>query len=206
MQIIKHRINDKNALKDFNKEYGAEIDVRYHEDTLVLHHDPFSHHINECVELTHFLDNWESKGPLILNIKTEGIELECIKLLAERKIKNWFFLDLSMPYFARFSELIKEKKIESFSSENLAVRFSDLEPIEYALAFSGKAKWVWVDTFTTFPLNIENYKALKMNGFKICLVSPELQNHPIEMIKLIREEVINMDIDAVCTKQPLLWI
>ena len=66
MQIIKHRINDKNALKDFNKEYGAEIDVRYHEDTLVLHHDPFSHHINECVELTHFLDNWESKGPLIL--------------------------------------------------------------------------------------------------------------------------------------------
>ena len=111
-----------------------------------------------------------------------------------------------MPYFVKFCKLAKKNKIKSFSTENLAVRFSDFEPIEYALAFSGKAKWVWVDTFNVFPLNIDNYKTLKNNGFKICLVSPELQNHPIEMIDTSKEQIIKMDIDAVCTKQPSLWI
>jgi|MDTB01.2.fsa_nt_gb hypothetical protein len=206
MQIIKHRINDILALRDLDPNYGAEIDVRYHEDSLILHHDPFSHQNKKCVELNNFLENWNSQGPLILNIKTEGIESQCINMLSEKKIVNWFFLDLSMPYFVKYSELAKKNTINSFSTDNLAVRFSDFEPIEYAIAFAGKAKWVWVDTFNMFPLNMNNYRALKNNGFKICLVSPELQNHPIKMIDIIKKEIIEMDIDAVCTKQPSLWI
>jgi hypothetical protein len=39
-----------------------------------------------------------------------------------------------------------------------------------------------LNSFTQLPLNTENYKTLKEAGFKLCLVSPELQgrNEDIE--------------------------
>ena len=53
----------------------------------------------------------------------------------------------------------------------------------------------------TFKTNEE----LKQAGFKICLVSPELQKHPLDRISEFKEQTIGMDIDAVCTKRPDLW-
>ena len=48
---------------------------------------------------------------------------------------------------------------------------------------------------------------LKQNGFKLCLVSPELQGHSIQdtisLKKLINQEAI--DVDSVCTKVPEIW-
>ena len=44
MQIIEHRINSIEKLKKIPFNHGVEIDVRYHDDKLILHHDPFSHH------------------------------------------------------------------------------------------------------------------------------------------------------------------
>ena len=203
MELIKHRLNTLEQLISLNGNLGAEIDVRYHYNELILTHDPFSHHEREFITLEKFLKNWKNlKNTLILNIKTEGVEESCIKLLNSYRISNWFFLDLSMPYFVKYANLVNTKRL---SSKNLAVRFSDLEPIEYSLSFENKVKWVWVDTFKEFPLDIRSYEKLKKANFKIILVSPELQDHDISMIEEIKKITQNMKIDAVCTKFPKLW-
>jgi hypothetical protein len=205
MKIIYHRINTINQLKLVTKNCGIEVDLRYHEDSLVMDHDPFSHHLNKPENFAEFLTQYNCQEPLILNIKTEGIEEKCIDLMNKFKIKNWFFLDLSMPYFIKYCKLAERKVIKGFGVDNLAVRFSEEEPLEYALNFSKKAAWVWVDCFTKLPLNDDNYQKLKQAEFKICLVSPELQKHDKARIYEFKNQLQGKKIDAVCTKYPELW-
>lgn len=205
MRFINHQINSISDLEKVPLEHGVELDVRYHNNDLILHHDPFHHHESKTETLEHFLQKWINKGYIIVNIKTEGIEKECIEMMKKYQINKWFFLDLSMPYLVLYSAIAEKSTIEGFRPENLAVRFSEREPIEYALSYTGKAGWVWVDCFTHLPLNEKNYEELKQAGFKICLVSPELQKHPLDRISEFKEQTIGMDIDAVCTKRPDLW-
>ena len=203
MIYINHRVNTIEQLHEVPLLNGIEVDVRYHNDKLVLDHDPLKHHLSSLETLESLLSNWKHKGPIILNVKTEGIEDECIKLMTQYNINSWFFLDLSMPYFVKYA--CYKSEINGFSNENLAVRFSEHEPIEYALSFAGKAKWVWVDCFTQLPLNIENYNKLKNAGFNICLVSPELQQHDVAQINIFKNQIKDMNIDAICTKYPKIW-
>ncbi|MDA8575555.1 hypothetical protein N9L24_00730 [Candidatus Marinamargulisbacteria bacterium] len=205
MILINHRINTIKQLNEVPINNGIELDIRYHENTLILHHDPFQHHENNPEKFEELLKKWHHKGPMVLNIKTEGVENFCIDLVNKYNVKNWFFLDLSMPYFSLYSQKAHHNEINGFSANNLAVRFSEYEPIEYALAFCGKAKWVWVDCFTYLPIDIENYKKLKKAGFKLCIVSPELQNHSKKYIEVFKKQLDGFNIDAVCTKYPDLW-
>jgi hypothetical protein len=205
MQIICHRINTLEQLSQLKASDGAEVDVRYHLDDLILHHDPFQHYANNSLQLESFLKSWYCKGPLILNLKSEGIEAKCIDLMTKYNISNWFFLDMSMPFFVNHSIQSELRSIEGFGPENLAVRFSDFEPIDYAIAFKHRVNWVWVDTFRDFPLSVEKYTELKEAGFKICLVSPELQGFPKEEINNIKNKIQGFDVEAVCTKHPKLW-
>jgi len=203
---IVHRVNKVEKLKGLASQFGAEIDVRYHNNDLILQHDPFRHHEDPNIEhLQEFLDAFSLKGPLILNVKTEGIEEECIRLMNQSSIKNWFFLDLSMPYFVKYAIEAQSRRRKDFTPENLATRFSEFEPLEYALSFSGKAHWVWVDCFSKYPLDEKSYQTLKAAGFKLCLVSPELQGHPVSKIPEFQSPLVGMKIDAVCTKRPDLW-
>ena len=206
MMLINHRINTLKLLSNVPSENGIEVDVRYHNNDLILHHNPFKHHETHPELFENLLKEWKCSGYMILNIKTEGIEQRCIDLMNKYAIKKWFFLDLSMPYFAIFSEKAKNLHIKGFCPDNLAVRFSEREPIEYALSYAGKAKWVWIDCFSFVPLSVETYKKLKKLNFKICIVSPELQNHPKNKIADFKLQLNTIDIDAVCTKYPEMWI
>ena len=207
-EYINHRINDLTLLNTLSKTDGAEIDIRYHDSELILSHDPF--HGKSAHTLDAYLQKWASlqiKGTLILNLKSEGIELKCIELLSQYSITNWFFLDLSMPYLVKYSLVAQSLSLPNFSPQNLATRFSEHEPIEYALSFENKATWVWVDCFTHLPLNKITYGALKKRQFKICLVSPELQGHGLDKITLFKKIILenNFLIDAICTKRVDLW-
>ena len=206
MIIIQHRVNNLTDYKNISSAYGIEVDVRYHENNLILNHDPFDHHTQKNIKLSDLLKKWSNKGPLVLNLKSEGIEDVCIEAMRTYKIKNWFFLDMSMPYFVNYAEKAFNKRIKYFSPDNLAVRFSDKEAIEYALSFQNKATWVWVDYFKEFPLNKKNYLLLKRKNFKICLVSPEIQKNSILEPGELFEICSDFQIDAVCTKKPELWI
>lgn len=205
MIYIHHRINTVEDLAQVPLTDGIEIDVRYHENTLILHHDPFHHHETNPQSLEELLQAWHHAGPLILNIKTEGVERVCIDLMNKYQITNWFFLDLSMPYFALYTEYASEGNIPGFSRENLCVRFSEREDIAYALGFAHKVAWVWVDCFTHLPLNANIAKKLRDAGFKICVVSPELQKHSWERIAEFQKQLLGIEIEAICTKHPEKW-
>lgn len=206
MLYINHRINTIKQLSDVPIDNGIELDIRYHNNELILHHDPFNHQNTDHDTFEDLLKHWGNRtGSIIVNVKTEGVEMACIELLNKYQVKNWFFLDLSMPYFCIYANKAINNEIAGFSPDNLAVRFSEYEPIEYALAFANKAKWVWVDCFTHLPLNNDIYQQLKSAGFKICLVSPELQKHSTDRIAEFKQQINGLSIDAVCTKHENLW-
>ncbi|HDR9239089.1 phosphatidylinositol-specific phospholipase C/glycerophosphodiester phosphodiesterase family protein [Burkholderia vietnamiensis] len=194
MKIIAHRRNTIETLRATPEKYGIEVDIRSIADRLVIHHDPFVD--GESFEdwLAHY-----RHGTLILNVKEEGLEARLIELMSAFSIADYFFLDQSFPFLIKWARL---------GERRCAVRVSEFESIETALSLAGMVEWVWVDCFTKFPLSSEDGARLRAAGFRLCLVSPELQGRANE------EEITKMQgelaeraivIDAVCTKRPDLW-
>ena len=194
MKLISHRRNTLAELIATPEQYGIEVDIRSYGDKLVIHHDPF-------VGGEHF-ESWIAQyrhGTLILNVKEEGLEARLIDLMKAHGIDDYFFLDQSFPFLVKWSRL---------GEHRCAVRVSEFESVETALSLAGKVDWVWVDCFTRFPLDGGDAARLKDAGFRLCLVSPELQGRDAaleipQMIRLLAEQGIVAD--AVCTKRPDLW-
>lgn len=194
MEIIAHRINRKVQLAELDRRYGVEVDIRSRGEDLIIHHDPFSSGEN--------FEDWLSSyahGTLILNVKEEGLEERLIALMAARQIESFFFLDQSFPFLVKWS---------ARGESRAAVRVSEYENIETAISLAGRVQWVWVDCFSRFPLERNSAELLKNAGFKLCLVSPELQGREAaeeipELINLLKRERIRAD--AVCTKRLDLW-
>jgi hypothetical protein len=187
MEYIAHRINTIEELLKIPKEHGVEVDLRDFGDRLILQHDPFKN----GEDLEKFLKYYDHQT-IILNIKSENIENRVLELLKKYKIKKYFFLDSSFPMIYQLSRK---------SEKNIALRLSEYECIDTILRMSGEVEWVWIDCFTKLPININYYNILKEHGFKLCLVSPELQgqSEKIEPYKkFLGDEGIILD--AVCTK------
>ncbi len=194
MKLISHRRNTVSELQATDSKYGMEVDIRSEGDRLIIHHDP-------CVAGESF-DEWIDAyrhGTLILNVKEEGLEARLIALMQSKGITDYFFLDQSFPFLVKWSKA---------GEHRCAVRVSEFESIETALTLAGKVDWVWVDCFTRFPLSEHDARRLKDAGFKLCLVSPELQGRDANveipnLASLLKER--NIVADAVCTKRPDLW-
>lgn len=190
MLLIEHRINTLEALRRVPPQHGIEIDIRDYDGHLVLTHDPF-----ESGEKLEDLLAAVDHALVVFNVKCDGLE-EPIRELADRfGINDYFFLDLAPPTLVRLA-LAGERR--------LAVRYSEHEPIEGALAFAGRAEWVWIDCFTHLPLDPSSYRRLAEH-FKICLVSPELQGHARSRIGELRRDLEHLQVDAVCTDFPGDW-
>jgi hypothetical protein len=194
MKIIAHRRNTIETLRATPEKYGIEVDIRSIADRLVIHHDPFVD--GESFEdwLAHYRHE-----TLILNIKEEGLEAKLIELMTAFSISDYFFLDQSFPFLIKWARL---------GEKRCAVRVSEFESIETALSLAGMVEWVWVDCFTKFPLSSDDGARLREAGFRLCLVSPELQGRTNEEeITKMQEELAEraIAIDAVCTKRPDLW-
>lgn len=187
-EFIAHRINTVAELRTLPEGIGLELDLRDRGEDLILQHDPFKE--GELFET--FLKSYKQRKTLILNIKSERIELRVLELLKEYKIEEYFFLDSSFPMIFHLSNLGEHK---------IAVRFSELESLESVLLLKGRVDWVWVDCFTKLPLDHSVYLKLKDAGFKLCLVSPELQGRPEDILSyksfLEKEKIV---FDAICTK------
>lgn len=194
MNLISHRRNTLAELAATPPQYGVEVDIRSIGERLVIHHDPF-------VEGESF-DAWIAAyrhGTLILNIKEEGLEARLIALMQQHGITDYFFLDQSFPFLVKWSKA---------GEHRCAVRVSEYESVESALTLAGKVDWVWVDCFTRFPLSGADAARLQQAGFRLCLVSPELQGRPADSeIPALRALLAERGIvaDAVCTKRADLW-
>jgi hypothetical protein len=188
IQYIAHRINSLDELRKLPHKLGLEFDIRdSHNGNLRIVHDPFI----DGEDFKRFISGYQHKT-LIINVKSERIELKVLEYLQKFNITDYFFLDSSVPMMYLLSKQGITKQ---------AVRFSEIEPIELALAMKGKADWVWVDCFTKLPIDNSSYQILKNEGFKLCLVSPELQGRPQD-IKPYKEYLQSEGIvfDAICTK------
>jgi hypothetical protein len=194
MKLISHRRNTVSELVATDARYGVEVDIRSEGKRLIIHHDP----LVGGESFDEWIDAYRH-GTLILNVKEEGLEKQLISIMKSKGITDFFFLDQSFPFLVKWA---------SAGERRCAVRVSEFESIETALTLSGKIDWVWVDCFTHFSLSAIEGQELKKAGFKLCLVSPELQGRDaiVEIPKLallLKERHINAD--AVCTKRPDIW-
>ena len=195
MNIIRHRRNTQEELAEISTNHGAEIDIRSQGDDLVLHHEPYE----AGTPFAPWLENYHH-GTLILNVKEEGLEDRCLELMAKHNIDDFFFLDQSFPFLVKTSRT---------GESRCAVRVSEFETIDTALSLAGKVDWVWVDCFTKFPLDLASATKLKEAGFKLCIVSPELQGRMEQSDTDIIVAAMNdagVVPDAICTKFPERWL
>ncbi|MGG7147374.1 hypothetical protein ACQPVA_11270 [Clostridium butyricum] len=188
MDFISHRVNKKEELLKLPHEYGVEIDLRDDlSGRIYIQHDPFK----DGEDFEEYLKEYRH-GTLILNIKSERIEHKILELIKKYKIKDYFFLDSTFPMIKLLSEN---------GEKNIAIRYSEFEGMDTVRVMSGKVEWIWVDCFTKLPINNEIYKEMKNLGYKLCLVSPELQGQEEkieEYAKQIKDEEVQFD--CICTK------
>ena len=187
MKLIAHRSNDPIVFNDESIK-AVEFDVRDSGGRLIVTHDPFT----DGVLLSAYLTAANGRF-LIVNVKSAGIEetvMDHLRLYAPAS--DYFFLDCTVPAMMG----LVTRHIKQF-----AVRLSEVEPLESVMVWAGKAQWVWVDCFTRFVLTKDIEERLHAAGFKICLVSPELQGRHLDIRPYIaRCQLEQLDIDAVCTK------
>lgn len=93
------------------------------------------------------------------------------------------------------------KLLSAHGEKNIALRFSEFEGLDTLVSMAGKVDWVWVDCFTKFPMDKQAYDKIHELGYKICIVSPELQNQD-EKIELYAKYMKDNNItpDAICSK------
>jgi len=232
-QFICHRINTIEELKSVPEIFGVEIDIRdtitttiddkknnkntkntnKKKNQLVLAHDPYPP--STADSLNEYLKIYKEKtvAPIIMNIKSERIEPECLTLLEKNKIQDFFFLDSSFPMIYYMNKK-NPKKTNKF-----ACRISEYEPIEsfFSLYRENMITHVWIDCFTKEPLTTEMQSLIQQKqpphheqtqtqtqtqkDIKICIVSPELQGQP-DKIKEYRDYFIDNNIipDMICCK------
>ncbi|MBB6048679.1 hypothetical protein [Armatimonas rosea] len=186
MEIVVHRINTIEGLKSVPTHFGAEIDLRARGSELYLHHDAFRE--READAFVDYLETYRH-GLLVLNIKEAGIETEVLRLVRERGIERYFLLDVEFPYLYRASRQ---------GERAIAVRYSEDESIETALAYKERVDWVWIDSNTRLPLD-ETVKT-QLSGLKTCLVCPERWGRPQD-IPAYKFQLAMLDfrLDAVMT-------
>jgi len=184
-----HRVNTISELRGIETQYGTEIDIRTWGSDLVLNHEPF----RDGEKLINYLDEYRH-GTLVLNIKEDGVENQVLELVRERsQINSYFLLDVEFPYLYRASRL---------GEKNIAIRFSEDESIETVKKYIGMVDWVWIDTNTRLPINIDNKDIL--DQFKLCLVCPELwgRKEDIAVYKKLLYD-LKFKINAVMTSNDL---
>ncbi len=188
MKFIAHRINTLAGLQGLSVELGVEVDLRDSmEGVIHMAHDPF-------VKGENFEDYLKAykHGTMILNIKSERIELQILDLLEKYDLKDYFFLDSSFPMIYN---------LMNKGERNIALRYSEFEGIDTPKKLKGKVDWLWIDCFTKLPIDFKRFSEFKDMGYKLCLVSPELQgrSYEIEEYKAYLQENLIV-FDAICTK------
>ena len=94
MELIIHRVNKIKDLKKIDRKFGVEIDLRVYKNKIILNHEPYCNGDS----FDEYLSNY-NHGTLVLNIKETGIEEDVLKKVRAKGIKNYFLLDVELPFF-----------------------------------------------------------------------------------------------------------
>jgi hypothetical protein len=192
--VVAHRRNHPAELAETPRDQGVEMDIRSYADRLVVTHEPF----DPGIDLEEWLDAY-AHAFLVANVKEEGLEQRVEAALAARGIEQWTYLDQSFPFMVRTLRR---------GETRCMVRVSEYESVDTALALHPRAQWVWLDSFTGALPAQADLSRLAGAGYRVMLVSPELQaRDPEPEVAGIRRALADAGValDAVCTKRPALW-
>lgn len=190
MYFFAHSINSIELLDELDPNIGVEIDVRDYNGELVLGHDPL---LINYQFLESYLKVLNGRS-VIANIKSERVEKPFLSLLRKYSPDSeYFFLDSSFSMIANNGRYL-----------NFASRLSEYESIQTSINLieNSLINWIWVDTFTKFPIKkneVEIFNELKV---KKCLTSPDLlgRNYDIEnYAKKIK--TYGVIFEAICCKK-----
>ena len=189
MEYISHRINTVEELRKLPTEYGVELDLRDNLDgKIYIQHNPFE----AGEDFEDYLKEYHHET-MILNVKSERIELKILEMLAHYDVKSYFFLDSSFPMIWLLSNQ---------GERNVALRISEVEGLDTARNMAGKIDWIWVDCFSKIPIGKKEYDELKSLRYKLCFVSPELEGRDQDIENYAEQmKELGMNFDAICTKQ-----
>lgn len=191
MIVCAHRVNSIEEVEAVHSKYGIEFDVREGpHKTVVVTHDPWT----RGPTLEEFLKHCGRHAFYIVNIKCEGIEHTVLELLYRYGISNFFLLDCSFPMI---------HKLTTMGETRIAIRVSEYEGIETAYQMQGRVEWIWLDVFSRLPVDVEACSNLHRLGYKLCLVSPELQRQQYKLEGYKNQ--LDGYIDMVCTKFTERW-
>lgn len=191
--IYKHRINSIPDLEALDADMGLEVDVRYHDEHLVIAHDAYH---GSCLKLEDFLGKVRDRR-IIFNIKSEGLEDRVRALCEFYSIKGYAFLDCSVPYII--------KGIKNGQSDYL-LRVSKYEGLRGFRDLKSGLAGIWLDHFDGSPVSQQLIEQLKSFGLPVILVSPELHGYSTDKIEeMIRCYNLHFKKISVCTKRPDLW-
>jgi len=193
--LAQHRVNAISAIPSIPLNVGAEIDLRTHGNDIILTHDAFT--------TGDKFEDWlkaygkDRKGPLILNVKEDMLEEKAAELCQSHGLSNYFFIDVAFPTMRRLAES---------GFKGMSLRVSEYETLETARNFQGKVEWIWLDCFTGRVPEKKLVDEIHDMGFRIALVSPELQKYGEEVIRRHFTALEYLaENDVVCTKRPDLW-
>ncbi|BDI28879.1 hypothetical protein CCAX7_009300 [Capsulimonas corticalis] len=176
MIILSHRgywkaTEEKNTetafLRSFRLGFGTETDVRDHDGSLVISHDPPT---SAALSLDRFLEIYREEGaglPLALNIKADGLQAALKGVLARFQVTNYFTFDMSLPDMLHYFV------------QNIPVltRQSEYEP--QPLCYE-QADGVWLDCFQGDWIDEQTVSGHLDAGKRVCIVSPDLHRRPHE--------------------------
>ena len=149
--------------KAIKYNFGIELDIRDHENKIIISHDMFDKKNNHKLLFENFLiRNFKKinkkKITIAINIKSDGLFSKLKKILKIYKIKNYFCFDMSTPEILKYINC----------NLNFYSRFSKFEK---NILFKKESKGIWVDSF--------DGNFIYKNSFNkkiLCYVSPELHN------------------------------
>lgn len=170
----------------FEMGFGVELDVRDHNGSLVVSHDP-PEEAKAPESFSKVLELPSHGGILAINVKSDGLSSMFPSIAREH-----FFFDMSAPEAMKYSD----------ANLTIARRVSDLEPIS-----SGdirESKYLWVDSFYRdwFASDDQLFCLDRADKLKV-IVSPELHGRPYSQAWEFLVELFRSRADvAICTDYP----
>lgn len=144
--------------------FGIETDLRDCLGEIVISHDiPLD---EKCLTLNQFfklLQCYTEKGRIALNIKADGLH-DLLQVELNEAIgldQSAYVFDMSVP------------DAFGYKKRNIAM-YGRISDVESQLVFSSYVTGIWVDDFSGNFDQLGSAKAGLENGYRVCLVSPEL--------------------------------
>jgi hypothetical protein len=202
MQIIAHRgfwskASEKNTSEAFERAlshgFGIETDFRDSHGRLVIAHDLPTGNEMLASDFLALCKRFPQSGIHAFNVKADGLQMEFMDLLAERRKDSYFLFDMSVP------DTLGYFKVDL----PVYIRMSEYEDNQSLIS---KGTGIWLDAFVSEWYTVDLIINLLVAGKEVALVSPELHGrpHPDCWKSLKNAKVHQYPGFSICTDYPLM--